>query len=435
MTVSKRFALISAVNLVLIAAGWPFGLHLYLFIFYNLLIIGLFALDYVITPSPEKCVAAERGENNKLYYKTDNQIDFNIFNNSRYYLTIQAKDAISDRHFIITDEYLKYKIPPGRDEKFFYSCVPTKRGAFTFPEIYIRVYGLMGLCVKYSTINCPGEFKIFPNVKDIGKYRIMTQNNRLLPRGEKKLRFYGDGMEFESLRPYVEGDDYRSINWMATARENRLTVNRYQMEKNQPVMILIDAGRPMSYTLHGYKKLDYAINAALILSDTINYQNDSSGMLVFDAELKNHIPPGKGAVHRTQFMEALYHIQETRQTSDFEAAFRLLCTRQKRRSLVFIFTDFEIPEEADSFIKHIAFLKKYHMPVLTFMKDENLNALADMQVFNKKDKVLREVANEFKDERKNFYQKLNAMRIPNIECEAERFTTTAVNQYLSMRNF
>jgi uncharacterized protein (DUF58 family) len=221
---------------------------------------------------------------------------------------------------------------------------------------------------------------------------------------------------------------------MATAREDRLMVNQFQSEKNQPVYIMLDTGRPMSYSVNGYKKLDYAINAALILSDIVNQKGDQSGLLVFDTAVQAQINPGKGAAHKHQLMEALYHVADSRRTSDYEGAFRALCDRQKRRALVFIFTDFEILEEAEELIAQMAWLKKRHFPMVVFMENESLNKLAGQATYGKKDRVLQSTAQEFIQERKQIFRTLNMMSIPNIESPAEKFALSAVNRYLALRH-
>jgi uncharacterized protein (DUF58 family) len=288
--------------------------------------------------------------------------------------------------------------------------------------------GLFGLVMKHATLDCPAEYKVYPNMKDLSRFRLLTRKHRLLPRGEKTVRLFGAGTEFESLRAYVEGDDYRKINWPVTARERRLIVNCYQLEKNQPVMILLDAGRPMSYSVKGYQKLDYAINAALVLSDIVNQNGDQSGLLVFDTQVRTFIKPGKGAAHRSELMEALYHIGGARVTSDYGGALRNLCERQKRRGLAFIFTDFETLEEGEELTAHIALLKRRHFPIVVFMKNEGLLTLAETG-----EPHVREVARGFVEEKRQLRRLLNAAGVPNIETPAENFSLAAVNQYLSMR--
>jgi len=192
----------------------------------------------------------------------------------------------------------------------------------------------------------------------------------------------------------------------------------------------------MSYTVDGFKKLDYAINAALVLSDIVNQQGDKAGLLVFDSKVQAHISPGQGAVHRNMIMETLYNVADNRQTANYRGAFQALCERQKRRSLVFIFTDFEILEEAEDLIAHISLLKRRHMPIVVFMKNESLETLAngkDSVSAREYDKVLKQTAQEFLDERRAIIRKLNMMSIPSIESSAEMFTVSAVNRYLQLR--
>lgn len=429
MGITTRFVRLIILGLLLTIAAWIIDLHVFIFVFWNIFMLGLLSLDAIITPSTN-VLHVHRGDGDKLFFKAENIIEFYVKNNSMMALSIQATDE-SLRHFNVIAQDLLHEVEPGKEQIFSYTVIPGKRGSFDVSKIFIRFYGILGLCMKYETVNCPTTHKVYPNIKDLSKYRLMMQKNRFLPKGDKNLRQYGAGAEFESLRPYVEGDDYRKINWTATARENKIIINQYQIERDQPVYILLDTSRPMSYTVNGFKKLDFAINAALILCDIVNQAGDKAGILVFDSEVKVNITPGQGAMHRNNIMETLYHVSDNRQTANYYGAFRELCERQKRRSLVFIFTDFEILEEAEDLISHIALLKRRHMPIVVFMKNESLDALANtQQVKREYDKVLKDTANEFVDERRKIIRTLNMMGIPSIESKAEDFALNAVNRYL-----
>ena len=432
MSVTRRFVVLAAIGVLLlfVAAPLPVPVPAFVFWLYNMVILGLLAMDFMLSPRASSLTVRRAGGDNlpKLSHHAANQVAFSVYNPSGFQLKVDAVDTVTDRHFKVSDENLSHLIDPGEEKPFTYSVTPSKRGAFTFTYIHLRVRGLLGLCVKYYSHHCPMEFKVYPNLKDLRKFRIMIQKSHLMPRGEKAIRLRGQGTEFESLRAYVEGDDYRKINWPVTARAGYPIVNDYQVEKNQPIFLMIDAGRPMSYSTKGYKKLDYAINAALVLSDIVNQKGDQSGLLVFDKEVRSLIMPGKGEAHRNGLMEALYHIQESRSTSNYEAAFHALLKRQKRRSVVFIFTDFETLEEAQELTNHMALLAKRHFPIVVFIKNEKLIALC-----GHKDGHVKEVAGSFLDERKQLFRKLNAMAIPNIETSAENFSTAAVNQYLGLR--
>lgn len=432
MAVTKNFILLVALGAVVTFLAWRFGgSYVAMFIFWNALLAGLFIVDAIITPG-KKYFRVRRGEDDTLYFQTENDIEIFVKNTSRHALFVQAKDE-SVRHFELPDKAAPTRrIAPGEEVSFMYEVVPAKRGSFAFRYVFLRCNGLLGLCVKYARFYCPIEYKVYPNVRDLSKYRLMLQKNHLLPQGDKMIRTYGMGYEFESLRPYVDGDDYRKINWRATARENKLIVNQYQIERNQPVYILLDIGRPMSYSVGGYKKLDFAINAALILADIVNQSGDKAGLMVFDSDVRSHIAPGQGAGHRNHLMETLYHVADNRSTADYGGAFRALCDKQKRRSLVFIFTDFELPEEARELISHMMQLKKRHLPIIVFMENENLNAMADMPTRKKHDKILRDTAREFQTERRGIFRHLSAMGIPNVESKAEEFAVAAVNSYIRL---
>jgi len=429
MSVTRRFILFlgAGIPLVIFASVLPMPIPLVIFGMYNVVLFGMLVADYYLTP-PIPMLVIEREKGDKLSHRAANQIAFTIYNPSTHSLRVKAMDTIPDRHFAVHGRDLSHTLQPGEEKVFSYMVTPSKRGAFPFSHIHLKVRGVLGLTVKFHIHSCPIEYKVYPNLKDLSRFRIMMQKNRLLQQGEKTVRLFGAGTEFESLRPYVDGDDYRKMNWMVTARENKLIVNEYQIEKNQPVLMMIDAGRPMSYNVKGYKKLDYAINAALVLSDIVNQKGDQSGLLVFDRAVRTIISPGKGESHRHTIMEALYHIQETRDTSNYENAFRTLCERQKRRGIVFIFTDFETLEEAKELTAHIAMLKRRHYPIVVFMKNEGLQRLENVP-----DIHVQEVAQNFMAERKQLFRMLNAMSVPNIETEAENFSVATINRYLSLR--
>ncbi|MCL2498879.1 MAG: DUF58 domain-containing protein [Defluviitaleaceae bacterium] len=435
MSVTKRVPALFLFGAFLTAAAYPLGWHLYAFLSVNFWLAGFYILDVILTPKADALTVSRSGNPTEplhLYFMAENELSFTVRNHSRHHLWVQALAGMGDagRFFNVVSSRMAHFLAPGEEKPFSCTAVPAKRGLFTFERIYIRYRGVLGFCVKHMSLPYPLETKVFPNIRDLSKFRLMTQRNRLLPKGEKTIPQHGVGTEFESLRAYVEGDDYRKINWPATAREGRFMVNQYQIERNQPVYILLDTARPMSYSVNGYRKLDYAINAALILCDIVDRQGDQSGLMAFDAKISAHVKPGKGAGHRNLLMETLYRIEGNRLTADYEGAFRTLCERQKRRSLVFIFTDFEILEEAEELIANIAILKKRHMPIVVFMANEGLNALAEAPANGRRERILRDTAIEFQAERKKIFSQLNAMRIPNIESTADRFAVSAANRYL-----
>ncbi|MDR2649569.1 MAG: DUF58 domain-containing protein [Clostridiales bacterium] len=435
MAVTRRFIVLTSLGLPLLALSVFTGRHTFVFIVFNTIIFGLLTLDFVMSlKAAGNNIEILPGADDKLYFGSDNDIIFYVKNNYAKSLKLCLKDSLPDRHFTVTDASgMERIIEPGANAVLRYTVRPSKRGAFMFPKIYGYVYSKMGFCRLYFERDLPREYKVYPDLRDLGRYRLITQNKRLLPNGERIVRLRGPGTEFESLREYVEGDDFRKINWMATARENKIVVNQYRIEKSQPVFTLIDAGRPMSYSMRGYKKLDYAINAALILSDIVNRQGDNSGLMVFDAGVRTCVLPGKGCVHRNRLMEALYHIEDTKSTSDYEGAFMELINRQKRQGLVFLFTDFESPEQAGELAACVQIIKKRHTPLIILMENDSLKRMAESSDQSERAVYERAGAIKFLEKRKAAIRTINAQGIACLESPAEGFALMAVNSYLRAR--
>lgn len=430
---AKFLKILSAGMIPLIILGFLNNqLALVFFLLYNLILIGLLFADRILTPK-ESVILVERMGEDKLYFKDINKIEFKVKNTYEKPLKIELKDDLPSLHFNIHSSGLLGTLEPGQEAVFSYELIPSKRGSYVFQNIYLRYHGILGLCKKYAVIERPFEYKVYPNLKNISKYRLIVQKNRLLTAGNRRVSLRGMGTEFESLKEYVEGDDYRKINWMATARENKLIVNQYEAEKNQPVYILIDTGRSMSYSIRGYKKLDFSINAAIILSDIVNQKGDNSGLMIFNTEVSKIIPPGKGDSHRNELMEALYHIEDTKLSSDYQGAFLELANRQKRRSIVFIFTDFETGEESKELISAISILSKRHVPVIITIENESLKAITLSDGNALKDIYNKAMAEELLLNRKNIIRSLNQNGILCIESPAEDFAINTVNQYLLLK--
>jgi uncharacterized protein (DUF58 family) len=329
---------------------------------------------------------------------------------------------------------MKGIIEPHQKKLLQYFVIPSKRGAFSFKNVHVRYEGRLKLCMKQFKIGADREYKVYPNLKNLRKYRMSITNNRQLKQGEKSLRMLGRGTSFESLREYVAGDEYRKINWQATARENKPIVNQYEPEKNQHVHIFIDTGRPMSYTVRGYRKLDLAVNTALVLSDIVNQNGDQSGLLLFNTEVDSMIMPGKGAGHRNKMLEALYHIDYTNQTSNYEDAFYYFKRKERHRSIVFLFTDFETLEEAENMLRVLPVVSKNNLLIIMLIRNESLENIGNLEVKNKEDMFNKGVALELINERKKIISLFNRKGVMCVEVEAEKLEFSAVNKYIQVKN-
>lgn len=433
LNITKRFLYLLALGLILLISGFIMGNSLTLFIVYNLLCILLLLVDYLISPK-ESEIEIKRSENDKLSIFEKEAISFTVYNKSEYKLNMELVDEIPEFHFKAEEKLMKGIIDKHEKRTLQYFVVPTKRGAYEFKSVYVRYEGRLKLCKIQFSITLNKEYKIYPNLKNLRKYRLSITNNRQLRQGQRALRMLGRGTSFESLREYVTGDEYRKINWKATARGNKPIVNQYEPEKNQHVYMFIDTGRPMSYTIRGNRKLDMVVNTALVLSDIVNQNGDQSALLLFNTKVENMIAPGKGAVHRNKMLDGLYHIDYTNETSNYDDAFYYFKKKERHRSIVFIFTDFETIEEAENMLKVLPIISKNNLVIIMLIKNEPLIEIASQKLKNQEQMFDKGVALELLDERKKIINLLNKRGVLCVECVSEKLEFTAINQYIQLKN-
>ncbi len=433
LVLTKGFLLILGIGVLVIGASYFIGIHLIVFSLYNLAALIFLILDYFISPTSEEFEIDRIGENKLSIYAVE-KIKLRVYNRSKRKIYMEIKDEIPSLYFKCHEGIVKGYIMPYSKRDFEYEVIPQKRGAFKFGDIHIRYESNLRLLMKEFKVSMEREYKVYPNLQELKKYRLSAYKSKLYQTGEKRFKSLGHGTQFESLREYVLGDEYRKINWKATARENRPIVNQYEPEKNQHVYILIDTGRPMSYSVRGYKKLDLAINTGLLLSDIVNQNGDMSGLMVFNIEVNNLIMPGKGNNHRNRLMEALYHIEDTNNTSNYEEAFYYLRRKEKRRSLIVLFTDFDTIEEAEDIMGVLEVISKNNIVMVMLIEDENLKKMVSISPAGEEEVFNKGVALEMVEERKKIIHKLNAKGIMCIECPPEKLAMSTINRYLYIKN-
>ncbi len=433
MTITKRFILLIGLGIILTFIAYFFGLALTVFVVYNIICFSLLVADYMISPSHDS-LEVERLDGEKLSLFENEKIRISIYNKSNKSIYVEIKDEVPDFHFHIQKLAIGKYIAPHEKEIFEYEVVPKKRGAFKFGKVHIRYDGYLNLCRKQFSSNLEKEFKVCPNLKDLRKHRLAAYNNLIYKDGRKRLKILGQGTEFESLREYVAGDEYRKINWNATARENKPIVNQYEPEKNQHVYAIIDTGRPMSYSIRGKSKLDMAINTGLLLCDIVNQNGDQSGLMAFNTDIEAFIPPGKGSGHRNRLMEALYHVEHSKATSNYEEAFYFFKGKERRRSLICLFTDFDTVEEAEDMLKVLPVVAKNNIVIIVLIKDEKLEDKASMVVKKEEDAYIKSVAIEMLKDRKKLISTLNSKGIMCIECKPEKIASDVINKYIYIKN-
>lgn len=150
---------------------------------------------------------------------------------------------------------------------------------------------------------------------------------------------FGFSQEFAEYRAYTPGDDLRQVDWNVFARSERIVLKRYRGETNSQLTLMLDASNSMAYGSTGTPKMDYARFLAASLAYMASQQRDAAGLIVFDDEVRNYIPPStrQGQLHR--LLHGIEHAEPAART-DYARPFDHFQEFMKRRGLAVVISDF-----------------------------------------------------------------------------------------------
>lgn len=159
--------------------------------------------------------------------------------------------------------------------------------------------------------------------------------------------FKGRGMEFEDVREYQPGDEVRSIDWNVTARMQYPYVKNYREERELSVILLIDVSASSFFGTTGKKKAELIAELGALFSFSAVQNNDKVGLILFSDHVEKYIPPKKGSSHAMRLIRELLAYKPQGKKTDIAQALRFLGKVQKRKSVVFLISDFFAPSFKD----------------------------------------------------------------------------------------
>jgi uncharacterized protein (DUF58 family) len=240
-------------------------------------------------------------------------------------------------------------------------------------------------------------------------------------------------MEFEQIKEYVPGDDYRTLNWQATARKGQFMVNNFTDEKSQQIYCVIDKGRLMKMPFNGLSLLDYAINASLVLCNVALTKQDKAGIITFGEQVGTFLPASKKAVQMQSILEVLYNQKTRYLESNFEQLYIALRKKVNQRSLVVLFTNFE---SMSGMRRHLAYLRKiaqHHLLLVIFFENTELKTLLATSAKNLEEVYTKTIAEKFAFEKRLIAKELQQYGILSVLTPPEQLTINAINKYLELK--
>jgi uncharacterized protein (DUF58 family) len=315
---------------------------------------------------------------------------------------------------------------------------PPRRGNYRFGDLNMRWDGVLGLIVRQARFAAAADVKVYPNLLDIRKYELLVRKGQLREMGLRHTRVLGSGTEFERLREYQLDDEFRRIDWKAMARRGKPITREFETERSQNVLCMLDVGRLMRSPVQdasgqSLAKVDYAVNAVLMLSYVAGLRGDKVGLLAFADQVTHYLAPksGKGQFYR--MLALLYAIESQSVESDYTKAFTYLGAKHKKRSLIVVFSDLASGLAAKSVVAQVAPLYPRHLPLLVAISDPSVVELASLMPRDSPSVYQRAVAEQMLDERALILESLRRRGVLTLDVPANQLTIAVVNKYLELK--
>ncbi|MCS6874452.1 MAG: DUF58 domain-containing protein [Pyrinomonadaceae bacterium] len=405
LTFSNRFYFLLAISFVPLSLSWNFPFLKNAVLIYDLILFFLAFADYLVSKQDKSKFHVKRLIDKRFAIGEENQVKLHIENSSSKTITLKVKDEYPPEMLLKSRIEANLRIKPESYAQFIYLLTPLKRGSYQFGKTAIRFSSRLGLVWCQTTFGQEQYVKVYPSIRRAKEIEIKAFGNTSFLATKRKALKHGEGREFESLREYVYGDEFRHVSWTATARRSKLITKQYQIERNQNVIIALDAGRLMTGRIEGETKFEVALHSSLALMLATTRVGDNVGLVAFGRKIKVFIPPDKGYLHIDTVVKSLHDIEPEMIEPSYSRAFRFIASNIKKRSLIVVLTDLIDKESSQRLLKSLKLLRPRHLPLIVTISDRDLYELVSKIPENTKDLFYQSAAEEI------IYQREIALRM------------------------
>lgn len=325
-------------------------------------------------------------------------------------------------------------LKPGQMEQIVYELRPVERGSYEFGNTNAFITSILGLLERRYVVEHPTEVPVYPSVLQMKELELQTFNRVTHHKGIKRIRRIGHSYEFEQIKNYVRGDDYRSINWKASSRSGSLMVNQYEDERAQQVYCIIDKSRAMRLPFNDLSLMDYAINSTLALSNIALKKSDRAGLITFSDKLGATIKADSKPTQLNKILNALYREEERPLEANYELLYYAARKLISGRSLVLLYTNFESMFALDRVLPILRRINNFHLLVVIFFENTEVRDFIDEKTETLEGIYHETVARKYLSEKAQMVQKLNQYGIQSVFTRPEELSLNTINKYLELKS-
>jgi uncharacterized protein (DUF58 family) len=422
------FTLVVAILLALASVWMPHGMEMSLLL--TLLLTCAVLADVVLVP--REALRVKRHVPPILKQSQLFNVELSLLNQSDRPGLFHIIDS-PPIEFTGTEHRFTIRLAPRKETVHAYTLKSYRRGSFAFGAICYRITGPLGLIQHQGKLELPQAVQVLPDMSGEGSRDLQLALAGAFQAGRRRSPRRGEGSEFESLREHQRDDDFRHIDWKASAKRGKLISRQYETERDQRLMILLDTGRLMSPKIGSYRKLDYAINACVHLAQVALHKGDLIGYAIFNDELLAFAEPQKGQTQMSHFVRNLTALRATRLESDYAALFHQVMRRCSRRTLVVCFTDLADAHSAGTLLQAAQPLLPRHLPVIVTVSNSEVLAVTKKVPTNEFEVYRHVAATEIWNDYQRTLRGLRSRGVTTVSVPAQELSTAAINEYLRIK--
>lgn len=401
-----------------------------LFLFLLFLVV---LVETILLYSKSQLINNRRVLPNRLSNGDENPIELHIRNNSAMDLALTIYEDLPDL-LQLRIWKINLMLKKNTNQKVIYEVRPTQRGIYTWQNTNIlcsvSFLGFVGRKVVFEDL---ASISCYPSFEQFKKLQLNALINSFSETNTTNIRKIGQSLEFEQIKDYVNGDNYRHINWKASAKQGRLMLNQYQAERSQDIYMVLDMGRSMKMPFNQQTLLDYAINGSIALTKSVLDVKDKAGLITFSAKNCAYLPARSEYKQFGIINDTLYNLTTDFLESDFERLYKFVRFKVRQRSLLIIFTNFD---SINSLKRNLAYLKaiaQYHLVLVVFFENSEIVEFVNQPATHLREIYSNTIGKHFLSQNQLILKELLKSGIQGLITQPHLLSIEAINKYIQIK--
>jgi uncharacterized protein (DUF58 family) len=338
-----------------------------------LVVLVMVGLDLALAPAPG-VVALERLPTDRVRVGGETASTLAIENTGTRRVSLVVRDAWQPSAGA-RDNRHRLRLGSGDRELLITPLQPTRRGELRAMGVTVRSLGPLGLAARQSTRTLPGSLRSVPPFESRKHLPSRLARLRDLD-GRSAVRVRGQGTEFDSLREYVRGDDVRSIDWRASARNRGVVVRTGQPERDRRVVLVLDTSRVSAGRVDDVPRLDSAMESALLLTALAARAGDRVDVVAGDRRVRARLRLAGARDATSRLEDALAGLEPEIAEADWAALTGAVQSLGRQRALVCLLTPLEPSAVEEGLLPVLPILVRHHRVVLASVRDPELERMS-----------------------------------------------------------